>query len=83
LEYDCELDYAFHSTYKLANDTLIIKGKDDSHSEDNGKITSYWTNAYLIKNKALYMFKRQELVNGKWKDMKIKPSTVPDYIRTK
>ena len=83
LEYDCELDYTFHSTYKLASDTLIIKGKDDSHSEDHGKITSYWINTYLIKNKALYAIRSQELVNDKWKDRKIKNETKPDYIRTK
>ena len=83
LEYDCELDYAFHSVYNLVKDTLVIKGKDDSHSEDNGKITSYWITKYLIKNNDLYLIGRKELVNGKWKDLNIKPDKNPDFRRVK
>jgi len=83
LEYDCEMDYAFHSKYELDKDTLLIKGKDDSHSEDNGKVTSYWMTKYLIKNSGLYAIDSKELVNGKWKDRKIKVDKNPDYRRIK
>jgi len=83
LEYDCELNYAFHSTYNIEKDTVVIKGKDDSHSEDNGKITSYWITKFLIKNNALYLIVREELVNGKWNNLNIKPVKNPAYWRVK
>ncbi|HEX4375327.1 MAG TPA: hypothetical protein VHZ50_18625, partial [Puia sp.] len=83
LEYDCELNYAFHSTYRRIKDTIVVKGKDDSHSEDGGKITSYWITKYLIKDKSLFVLNIKELVNGKWVDRKIKRSANPFYIRVK
>jgi hypothetical protein len=65
----------------LEYDTLVIKGKDDSHSEDNGKITLYWITKYLIKNNALYVISNKKLVDNKWKDQNIKPDKNADYKR--
>lgn len=83
LEYDCELNYAFHSAYNIVKDTLMIKGKDDSHSEDHGKITSYWITKYLIKNNALYLIGCEELINSKLKNINTKPDKNPNYRRVK
>jgi hypothetical protein len=83
LEYNCELNYAFHSTYKLVNDTITIKGKDDSHSEDGGKILSHWITTYLIKGNTLVVIASKELVRDKWTDRKIKSHVTPDYIKIK
>ncbi|MBS1531904.1 MAG: hypothetical protein JSU01_16495 [Bacteroidetes bacterium] len=82
LEYDCELGYAFHSTYKLSGDTITISGKDDSHSEDNGKILSYWITSYLIRGNGLYMIKNKVSEQGKWKIYHIKRKE-PDYKKVK
>lgn len=79
LEYNCELDYAFHSTYKLTNDTIIIKGKDDSHSEDNGKVDSYWVSTYVIRGSGLYMIKNKVSFRGKWEVYTNKNNKVPEY----
>jgi hypothetical protein len=83
LEYDCELNYTFHSSYSISKDTISIQGKDDSHSEDNGKITSYWRIKYLTKNNGLYVIESKELVEGKWKNKKVHSNVNPDYLRIK
>ena len=83
LEYDCELDYAFHSSYKVKGDTIIIKGKDDSHSEDNGKINLYWITTYLKKGTALYVIESKTCDHGKWTNRNIKPHNTPEYSRIK
>src|ERR1700749_3401038 len=53
VEYDCELNYTFHSSYQIIKDTLIITEKDDSHSEDKSKI-AYYKNRFLITHNVLY-----------------------------
>jgi len=69
--YDCELDYTFHCTYILKQDTLILTEKDDSHSEDGEKI-NYHRTKYVIKSNTLYAITKGELVNSKWKETKVK-----------
>ncbi|MFI5162778.1 MAG: hypothetical protein ACHQHN_15970 [Sphingobacteriales bacterium] len=83
LEYNCELDYAFHSSYQLFGDTVIISGKDDSHSEDNGKINQYWVTTYLIRNNGLYQIKNKVSDHGKWKVYDDKNVKNPDYKKVK
>jgi len=83
LEYDCEIDYSFHSSYKVKGDTIVIKGKDDSHSEDNGKISFYWITTYLKKNGALYLIENKTCDNGKWTTRHIRPNGTPAYARVK
>ncbi len=83
LEYDCELNYTFHSTYKLVKDTVIIKGKDDSHSEDGGKINSYWVTSYIIKGNALIVAASKQFFRNKWSNKKIEPHETPDYVKIK
>lgn len=83
LEYDSELNYTFHSAYKLIKDTIIINGKDNSHSEDGGKIDSYWVTKCLIKRNALIVVTSKKLVRGKWSDQKIQPHDTPDYVKIK
>jgi hypothetical protein len=77
------MDYAFHSTYKLVKDTIIIKGKDDSHSEDNGKVTFYWITKYLKKGNDLYLVGSKAGDHGKWTNKNIKPHGFPAYTRIK
>jgi len=81
LQYDCELNYTFHNSYKIYNDTLLISEKDDSHSEDNGKVTFYRAK-FLVKNDALYDIEHGELVNGKWKNVTIKRDNNNRYKRS-
>lgn len=81
LEYDCELSYTFHSSYKLSGDTIIISGKDDSHSEDNGKINFYWISTYIIRGNGLYMIKNKVADHGKWKVYDSKNGAKPAYKR--
>ncbi|UOE47265.1 hypothetical protein MTO98_22940 [Mucilaginibacter sp. SMC90] len=81
-EFDCELNYTFNGTYKLSNDTLNVVTKDDSHSEDHGKIT-YHRAKYLIAKNALYCIGYGELVNGKWQDKKYKLTNEVSYTRSK
>ena len=69
--YDCELDYTFNCTYVLRNDTLTVTEKDDSHSEDGGKV-HYYRNKYLIRDNTLQAIAKGELVDHKWKDASIK-----------
>lgn len=81
-EFDCELNYKFRGTYKLSNDTLTVVTKDDSHSEDRGKVI-YHRAKYLIAKNALYCIGYGELVNGKWKDRKYKLTKEVSYTRSK
>ena len=53
-EYDCEMDYKFSGTYVIHDDILYLNVKDDSHSEDRGKIT-YYREKYIIKGNDLYV----------------------------
>jgi hypothetical protein len=82
IQYDCELNYTFHGSYKTVKDTLLVTVKDDSHSEDNGKVT-YYTDKYLIKNNALYFVSNRKLVNGKWKDEKAKANVNVIYHKAR
>lgn len=59
-EYDCELNYTVHGTYKIVKDTLFLTLKDDSHTEDNGR-TSCYLNKYLFKNNTLRLLPRINL----------------------
>ena len=81
LEYDCELDYSFHSSYKISGDTITISGKDDSHSEDGGKINSYWISTYVVRGDGLYMIKNKVSDHGTWKVYKVENSQRPDYTK--
>jgi hypothetical protein len=83
LEYNSELDYAFHSSYKLSGDTVTISGKDDSHSEDHGKINSYWVSTYIIRGSGLYMIKNKVSFRGKWKVYTNKNNKIPDYKKVR
>ncbi len=70
-EYDCEINYTFHNSYSIKKDTLIILNKDDSHSEDHGKV-DYFKIKYLIRGNALHPISRIDLINGRWKYSKFK-----------
>jgi hypothetical protein len=65
--YECEMHYTFHGSYKISKDTLIVEEKDDSRSEDNGK-AKFSRIRYLIQGNYLYPINRSELDKGKWKD---------------
>lgn len=54
-ESDCEMGYKFNGAYVIHHDTLYLNVKDDSHSEDGGKIT-YYKETYIIKGDNLYVF---------------------------
>jgi hypothetical protein len=79
-EYDCELNYTFKCTYRISKDTLIIIEKDDSHSEDNNKIT-YYRMKYQIMKDALLGISNEELVKGKWMDKTFKTGSKTGYRR--
>lgn len=78
LEYDCELNYTAHGSYRLVKDTLFLTIKDDSHSEDNSKIRSYKTK-FLIKDKIMYDI--GIFSNGKWKFADLKSGISNPYHR--
>jgi hypothetical protein len=65
-EYSCEQEYTYQGSYTILKDTLTITEKDDSHSEDHGKITYYKTRYIIVKNTLLPIYSR-ELVKDKWK----------------
>jgi hypothetical protein len=69
IDYDCETRYTFQGSYKILKDTLLITLRDDSHSEDNGKVY-YFRIKYLVKNNVLYAIGHGELSRGKWKDVR-------------
>lgn len=80
-EYDCEVKYTFHGSFKVIKDSLLITEKDDSHSEDSGKISWYRTK-YLIRKDVLYCVSKGRLVNNKWKETKVSPPEI-GYRRVK
>jgi len=71
IEYNCEVNYTFRGSYKIFKDTLFVIVRDNSHSEDHGKVT-YYTDKYLTKNNTLCFVGNRKLVNRKWKDEKAK-----------
>jgi hypothetical protein len=80
-DYDCELNYTFHDSYMLKKDTLILTEKDDSHSEDGGRVI-FSSSKFLIQTKALYLIGKGELIKGKWRDIAVK-KVKSDWIRIK
>ncbi|MEO8885582.1 MAG: hypothetical protein ABI367_05925 [Mucilaginibacter sp.] len=70
-EYSCEDNYTCHSSYSYSKNTITIITKDDSHSEDHGKI-DYFKIQYAIRGNYLYPFSRSELINKKWKKVDLK-----------
>ena len=75
------MDYTFHGSYNMLNDTLLITLKDDSHSEDNGNV-DYFRIKYLVKQNVLYVIGHGELTRGKWRDVKIKLDKSTPFKRT-
>jgi len=82
IEYDCELNYTFHGSYKVVKDTLLVTVKDDSHSEDHGKVM-FSTDKYLIKDNTLCFLGSSKLVGGKWKYTKAKADINLIYHKVK
>jgi hypothetical protein len=69
--YDCEAAVTIGGRYSFSKDTLVIVERDDSNSEDGGKI-SYFKMKYIIQKKYLYPINSSQLTNGKWVDLKVK-----------
>ncbi len=65
IEYDCEMNYTFRSTYRISKDTVIIDRKDDSHPEDGGKVL-YSRDFYLLRGNSLNLIRSEERLKGKW-----------------
>ncbi len=82
IEYSCEMNYTFQGTYRLSKNTLIITEKDDSHSEDGGKV-EYYKAKYLIRQNALYILGNGKLNNGKWEYDKVRLTKSLWYKRLK
>ena len=82
VNYDCESNYTYHNTYLISKDTLVIIEKDDSHSEDHGKI-AYDRIRMLFKGNKLYPIVRDELINKKWVHAKTQMSKEYVFERIK
>ncbi len=65
-EFSCEQGYTFHGSYIISRDTLIITEKDDSHSEDKGKVTGYRTKYLMTNRNILTLISFGEFENGRW-----------------
>lgn len=79
--YECELGYLFRGKYELKKDTLFVSIKDDSHSEDSGRIT-YFKEKYIVKKDVLNFVGSLRMENGKWKEEKVIGNTNILYRRT-
>lgn len=75
--YDCEINYTYKGSYHIKNNIITLIEKDDSHDEDNGKVTFYRLK-FKLDGEHLYPISNEELVNGKWK--KIAKSLVENTI---
>lgn len=64
--YSCELDYTIKGSYHLKKGIVTLIEKDDSHDEDNGKVTFHRLK-FKIEGDYLYPISNEELVNGRWK----------------
>lgn len=67
-DYSCELNYTCKGHYSFKNGIVILIEKDDSHDEDNGKVSFYRLTFKLYDN-CLYPISDEVLVNGIWKKM--------------
>jgi len=76
-DYSCELNYTCKGHYSLKKGIVILIEKDDSHDEDNGKVTFYRFK-YRLVGDCLYPISNEELINGKWK--KISESLVENTV---
>lgn len=76
--YDCEASITTVGSYSFSKDTLVVIERDDSHSEDGGKI-SYFKTKYILKNIYLYPINSSQLTNGNWVDLKVKFSKTYVY----
>ncbi|MDR3696283.1 hypothetical protein [Mucilaginibacter sp.] len=56
---------------------MIITAKDDSHSEDNGKV-SYYRQTFKINKNILYPLFNESLIHNKW--VKSTMQMEPGYI---
>lgn len=64
--YSCESDCTIKGSYHIENNIITLIEKDDSHDEDNGKVTFYRLK-FKLDGEYLHPISNEELVNGKWK----------------
>lgn len=66
--YSCESTYILKGSYNIKNNILTLIEKDDSHDEDNGKV-SFYRLKFKLYNNCLYPISNEVLANGRWKKM--------------
>jgi hypothetical protein len=74
LFYSCELADTTYETYKLSNDTLIIR--ENNLSE--GNVIEKWRFKFIVKNNLMYPIITEQLINKVWERQKVNANK--DYI---